>query len=259
MPLFRSKKKLDYISLVKASSPYAYYPLNEASTATIAVDVVSGNNMVIGSEVSKPTPTTLKCGAGFQQNDDALNGQSLSALKEHTIYQLKGVDDRTETTLHEMIRLNQATGFSIEAWVDNLGKADTTYANQIALAVGAQVIGFRTVKTELNKCNFFASDDGFKQGYALGVQTGWHHVCLNFLAGANDLYAYIDGAKYATAVACGTLKSDSYYPGAVLLGMAFASGNNNYIGYGAIAHVAFYNKLLSESDIKLHYEYGKNG
>jgi hypothetical protein len=256
MPLFRSKKKLDYTSLVKASSPYAYYPLNEASTATIAIDVVSGNNMVIGSEVSKPT--VLKCGAGFQQNDDALSGQSLSALKEHTIYQL-GASDTTESKLHEMIRLNQATGFSIEAWVNNLGKADTTYANQFQLTVGAQVIGFRTVKTALNNCNFFATDDGFRQAYAPGVQTGWHHVCLNFLAGANDLYAYIDGAKYATAVACGTLKSDSYYPGAVLLGMAYASGNNSYIGYGAIAHVAFYNKLLSESDIKLHYEFGKNG
>jgi hypothetical protein len=257
VPLFRGRKKIDYISLVKAASPYAYYPLTEAVGAPyVAVDVVSGRNMTIGSEISKPT--TLKCGAGFQQNDDALNGQSLSALKERTIYRF-GTGDTGESDIHAMIRLNQATGFTIEAWVDNLGESDTTYANQFQLTVGAQVIGFRVVETSLNTCNFFASDDGLRQQYANGVQTGWHHICLNFLAGGNDLYAYIDGVKYATAVTCGTLKTDSYYPGVVLLGMAYASGSNNYIGYGAIAHVAFYNKLLTQQEIALHYEYGKNG
>jgi hypothetical protein len=265
VPLFRGKKKIDYISLVKAASPYAYYPLTEAAGSGTAYNAVAGGqNFVIGATVVKPTVGT-KMGGGFANSALPVISISKAVASPDCVYD---VADTSTTALHTMLRGGtSAAPTTYEMWLHNLGGFTTgtpTYGS--VFSCGKGIIGAQFNKSSATTLNIYGKNSGgsHKQAVVTIPTNVWFHLVVIVQIGATpDVRIWINGVEDTGSPMqdIDSFDTSSSPKGMSLLGTIHNAGldNNSTTGYGAIAHVAFYNKALTAQEIALHYEYGKNG
>lgn len=254
MPLFRGKKKLDYISLVKAASPYAYWPLTETAAGT-AYDVTgNGFNMTIGANV-----TFVDSDGGRKMGGCITSTAAISTTYDATNSACTATDTALWTHMASSTAGNDKT---YEGWFRFPVKATNTSANFL-LSAGRQTCAV-FADTNRDKITVWcrgATDPASTIEYTR-VLGGWVHVVVTTTpggaGGAVMTSTYIDGALKAANFKTYTIDASNVH-GLVLLGQNATGSGLSYQGLGSVAHVAYYKRVLTQQEITLHYEYGKNG
>jgi len=217
-----------YTDVVVADDPVAYWPLDETSTSSPALDLSSNHhNGVYGGSVTLGTASasaSLGTAATFDTTDDEVNVTGVG-----TDYQF-------------------ANNFTLEAWV----KRRSTGTVGMILSTGDWYMGHYPSGTD--DCFRFTTlgvrDYSFPTLFPYDT---WTHVAA-VMDGNNDVSLYFNG-QFQTKL---THTLPGHTASSTLRIGAYVSGGS-YDWQGEIDEVAVYGKALSSAQIANHYATGATG
>ena len=237
-----------YPAAVIASSPIAYWRLDEAPGSTVAHDGVGGNDGIYHN-------TTLGV-PGYTASDP------------DTAASFNGPNSYVGDISGTAINFTGHTNFTLEAWV----KAPACQSDQATII--AKGIGTNgTVETEQFSLDvasgvyrFFVTSSGdiYAASATEGPNGSWQHVVgvyddQNVLGGGSQMYIYVNGRLEGTQPAISTGLNDTVTP--VSIGSKRTGNNPAYDGTfdGTVDEVAVYNVPLDAGTILTHYSTGAYG
>jgi Concanavalin A-like lectin/glucanases superfamily len=223
-----------YLDTVKDSSAIDFWRLGESSNANPAADSVGSNP---GSYVSSPAVGQTGALAGDADTSVTLNGSSQYVNVPYNA------------------SLNPATQFSVELWVKQASSAMGTYRSVISSwSTGTVEKGYwiGSFSTDLWRFQVGVGSGSGVYNEAVGpavVAGTWTHLVGTY--NGTTAILYVNGA-FANSVNSG-YTANSTKP--LTLGVDAYSSLGGYDA-GQIDDVAVYNRVLSPSEVALHYNSG---
>ena len=224
---------------ILASSPAAYWPLSDATT-TSATELVAGRTATPVTPANISSVSVDGIGRGWQWGA----GSYLTS----TFYQ----PATSEATIEAWVK----TTCIGEIWQGRIGATGGGGGRGISLSFqGNTGGGFGGINGHIQ---FFINSDGLMYGVRSNVPYNdnvLHHIVGVFTGGGSlspsQFKIYVDGAEIATT-ALGTAGSATPPYQGVTTGVRFLGANYGaYTGFAA--HIAFYTRSLTPSEISLHY------
>ena len=219
-----------YPNLVLSDSPIGYWRLGEASGTTAGDSAAPAQDLTY-------------------QNGVTLGQSGISGTFGDTAVDLDGVDDHIreatasglftpdEGTLSFWFKPNSASGFQYLASSSNIGSMGASW-----------LVGTNGDKAEFwvldGDNSTISTDDSFVTGQ-------WNHLAVTWeLGGFNHIF--LNGVKQTQQSAI----TDVPDLGHLIFGAVLTSGSPNLEFGGGLDEIAFYDQVLSDSTIGLHYSTG---
>jgi len=226
-----------YQQTILASNPFGYYRLSETSGA--AINLGSIGSIANGSYQGTPSRGI----AGALINDsDAATGFSKATQNYVNMNALTG----------HMIDGND---FSFEAWFKTTDVPAGNYQNVIFSSNGSPSENIFRVGTGVNGGIYLSTSGGDYQ-YGSGFNNGqWHHLVVSLPGNGSGTKIYVDNVLIATMTFGAASWSSS---NRFSISAEYDATTPTDFFNGQIDEVALYKKILSSSEVDLHYSMGVN-
>jgi hypothetical protein len=259
MPLFRQRKK-SYEAIMLASNPVNYYPLNESGTT--CYDMVGGKHLAVGSTMLSETLSERAAGRGFKF------GGGLHRTTASASYSYANIVTRVATSTDDYWDVTPttafaraATGISVAAWVKVPKNASAI--NMIwcigNLTTGCGVDASNTQSwTAQSRIN-----GGTTRKYSTSqMQTDadtWVHLgftLLNHDTAKQKIFINGVEASYTSQDDLSGYREDTGAGAKGLCLGGYKNDTNALTTVCGIAHIAFYNRVLTAAEMLIQYNLG---
>jgi Concanavalin A-like lectin/glucanases superfamily len=223
-----------YQDTVLDSGPVSYWRLGESS-GTSATDIKGGRT---GTYISTPTLAQPGVPAGDADTATKFNGST------------QYVDVPYASSLN-------TAQFTIEAWAVLTGGAGTWRSLVGSWRDSSAWRGYQLGVTNSNYWVLYTGDgvnpETYTQGSAAAITNDWVHVVGTYDGTTSRLYLNGTQAASVTSPRCSANPSTAAFD----IGTQYDTGTRTCMFPGLIDEVAYYNRALSATEVKLHYDSGR--
>jgi len=201
--------------------------------------------------------STVSDSSGNGNTGTLINGTTWVDGKFGKALSFDGVNDYVEVANSASLDLT-GNEITMEAWV--YGSFPTNYKRYVVINKYKRSVGgygliiYRHSSPSGNARAYLNTDTGRSEGFCIGVvsQNNWTHIAFTWNSPNGSLY--INGVKKSDCELNGSIAS--YSDRALWIGKRGGASSADVYFNGIIDEVAIYNRALSASEIKNHYDKG---
>nr|QOL00382.1 hypothetical protein [uncultured organism] len=235
-------------------SPVAFWPLNDLSASTIAVDSIGANNLSVVSNGPGGAITFAQAGVSASE-DTACNFAPASLVGGYCLAQPSAKFPSAAATSTTPI------GYGVECWFQTSVLPGVSGYNMWSLASvpsAGSLPNYDEIGMASDGSVSFSAGGSAVNAPSNYCDGAWHYVYAEHLqtASTTTINLYIDGALVGTT----SCLASSYVGGSCfVVGSLYSTGNPKYIFDGSMALVAVYSNttgtaLLSPTRVATHYK-----